>query len=195
MRYSYLIFLLIFLSSSVYAEDIPKKEIKVFTAKVSDVRLQGTLQEQGKGLDDTVSVKVPSIIFRKPIKIADVRKAQRYQVPEIDTLISCLKANIDGSAQDIAAFWAPSEKKEKLADMSDPEILNKTHSYYREYPGLIILGIIYQDKTMSVLTKETDPNPLLPALGITLTKIDGKLYLTNHPSNDLELAIIEASFK
>jgi hypothetical protein len=187
--------MLFFLLSSAYADDLPKKELKVFTAAVSDVRLQGTLQEQGKKLDDIISVKVPAIIFNKPIKITDVRKAKRYQVPEIDILISYLKANIDGSAQDMAAFWAPSEQKEMLEDMSNPEMFKKNRSYRQEYPGLTILGIIYQDKTMSVLTRETDPNPILPAIGITMIRIDGKLYLTNHPNNDLELAIIEASFK
>lgn len=195
MRFCYLFFTVFFLSSSVYAGDAPKKELKVFTAKVSDVRLQATLLEKGKSLDDSVSVKVPAIIFNKPIKIVDVRKAQRYHVIEIDTLISYLKANIEGSAVDMASFWAPNERKEQLADMSDPEMFKKNRSYRQEYPGLTILGIIYQDKTMSVLTRETDPNPIFPTLGITFIKIDGKLYLTNHPSNDLELAIIEASFK
>jgi hypothetical protein len=36
---------------------------------------------------------------------------------------------------------------------------------------------------------------ILPALRITFITIDGRLYVTNHSSNDLELAIVEASFK
>jgi hypothetical protein len=195
MKLYCLTFMLILLSSSIYAEELPPKEYHVFTAKVSDVRLQGTLVEQGKSLDDTVSVKILAILFKKPIKIADVRKAQTYNIPELDTLISYLKDNISGSAKDMAAYWAPDEQKEMLADMSNPEMFNRNRKYRQNYPGLTVLGMVFQDRTITVLTKETDRNSVFPALGVTFIRIEGRLYLTNRPTNDLEIAIIEASFK
>lgn len=195
MRFLYFASILLLLSSLAYSEQLPKKELKLFSSKVSAGRFSAILMEQGKKPDDIVSVKVPAIIFRNPIKIADVRKTKSFHIPEIDTLISYTKANISGSAREMAAFWAPSERKEQLEDMTNPEMFNKNRAYHQEYPGLIILGIIFQNKTTSVLIRAPYADSLFPITAFTFINVDGKVYLTNYPSNDSELAIIEASFR
>lgn len=183
-----LIFIIVF-SSSLYANEILKPEPHEFTAKVSSVRLNTQLISQGKNQDDHVSVHVSSIILNKPLQITDVRNAKPHSLSEINTIISYTKANTEGSAEDILSYWSPGERAEKSKLLSDPKIFNKNREYHQKHPGLVVIGLIFQADTTSVLVERHGS-----VLGVTLREGGGKYYLTDNPSNDLELAIIEASF-
>ena len=59
------------------------------------------------------------------------------------------------------------------------------------HPGLTILAIVrHGDDSISVLKQLSNK----AVLGVPIIEKDGRLYLTDMPKNDLELAIIEASF-
>ncbi len=160
-----------------------------FTAKVSKVRLQSKLIEAGKTNDDSVTVKVQAILYPKPIVIADARKATTDDLPEeVKFLVDYTVANLEGSAEDIAAFWAPSVRAEKLA------MITKYHAKNRELtaksPGLTVVAIVkHGTESVSVIRQMTEKM----VVGVTLIKKEGRLLLINQPKNDLELAIIEAS--
>jgi len=179
--------IIVSLISVVKGEETPT-ELK-FTAKVSTVRLNSQLLSQGKSFDDNVSVKVPAILFKPPIRILDVRNAARHKIPEINTLISYHKTLIEGSGDEILAFWKFDERKEKGKLMNDPKTLERVKKYYSENPSLTIHGIIYQKNTVSVLTELVSGS----ILGQTVTKEGNKIFLTDKPTNDLEIAIIESS--
>jgi hypothetical protein len=73
----------------------------------------------------------------------------------------------------------------------DPKVFTKNREYNRENPGLRVLAIIYQKETVSVLVPFTETM----TLGITMKKVGNRYFLTDHPSNDLELAVVEAALK
>lgn len=175
----------------LYADgaEIPTPQPKAFTAKVANVRLNARLATPAKKLDDTVAVTVPAIIFAKPIEIADVSSVNKHAIPEVDTLIQYTKANIHGSAEEILSFWLPEERTGKSALLSQAKIFQANRDYHMKNPGLAIIGIVFQSQTSSVLIKRAGG-----VVGVTLAKKDGRFYLTDHPSNDLELAVIESSF-
>ena len=178
-----------FLTIQAVAETIPKTQPHAFTARVSKVRVNSYLIAQGKKQDDKVSVSVPSILFTPALKIEDVRTSSTNTIPEINTLISYMKANIDGSEQEYLSFWYPTERPAKAKLISNPKVLQANRDYLRKSPGLTIVGIVFQEKTTSILLKSGQW-----VHGVTLVKEDSKYFMTDNPSNDLELAIIEASF-
>jgi hypothetical protein len=138
-----------------------------------------------------ITVEVSAILFKKPLIISDVRKAAKTKNEEINFLIDYWRVNIDGAPEDIVSFWLPEERAEKLALFKNAEAFSKNREYARENPGLQILGIIYQKTTISVLTPFTD----VMALGITMKKIGNKYFLTDNPTNPLELRIVEVALK
>lgn len=138
-----------------------------------------------------ITVEVPAILFKKPLIISDVRKATKTHKDEINFLIDYWRVNIDGTPEDIVSFWLPEERAEKLALFKNPETFTKNREYARENPGLQVLGIIYQKTTISVLTPFTDAM----ALGINMKKIGNKYFLTDNPTNPLELRIVEVALK
>lgn len=160
-----------------------------FTAKVSSVRLNAKLTSQGKKLEDSVTVSVPSILFQPVLEIADARKAAPQPIPEVNTVIAYTKANIEGSVDDIVSFWLASERPEKRKLVADPAMFKANREYYQKNPGLKIVGLVFQKETVSVLLQRSGQ-----VVGATLRKSGDRFYLTDHPSDDLELAIIEASF-
>ena len=178
--------MLLSLISVVKGEATPT-ELK-FTAQVSRVRLNSQLISQGKSSDDSVSIKVPAILFTPPIRILDVRNAGIHKIPEINTSISYQKTLIDGSVDAILAFWKFDERTKKGKFFDDPQMLERTKKYYSENPGLTIHGIIYQKNTATVLLELSGS-----IIGMTFTKEGNKIFLTDKPTNDLEIAIIEAS--
>lgn len=184
--------LLILFVTVVCINSAESKELKykntTFTTTVGNVRLQAELADQGKENSDKVSVTVPAVIFDKPIVIEDVRKVTKSQGKEIDFLVAYHKANIEGDKEKILSFWHPAEKEEVSKDVNDPELLKHTKEYMTKNPGMTIHGIIKQKSSISVITG-TDF-----VFGISIRPKDGKLFLTNKPDNDLELAIIEGSF-
>lgn len=171
------------------AAEIPTPQPKAFTAKAANVRLNVRLATPTKKLDDTVAVTVPAIIFAKPIEIADVSGVNKHSIPEVDTLIQYTRANIHGSAEEILSFWLPEERTGKSALLSQPKIFQANRDYHMKVPGLAIIGLVFQPQTTSVLIRRAGG-----VVGITLAKKDGRFYLTDHPSNDLELAVIESYF-
>jgi len=161
-----------------------------FTAKVGHVRLQSQLIESGKSNDDFVTVKVSAILYPEPIVIEDVRKAAALDLPaEVAFLVDYTKANLEGSPEEIVAYWAPSMREEKM------KMIGKYYEKNREamaaHPGLKIVAIVrHGEDSLSVINKLSEKL----VVGVTMIKEDGRLFLTDKPKNDLELAIIEASF-
>jgi len=179
---------MLLLSSICEGKEYQPKSHK-YTAKVSTIRLNSLLIDKGKKQDDVVEVNVASIILDPPLEIKDARKAPRHSIPEINTLVNYTVANIEGSVKDLISFWAPEERAEKEKLMDNPKIFNANRKYHKKNPGLNIVGIVYQKETSSILIERHGS-----VTGVTFRKSGNKYYLTDKPTDDLELAIIEASF-
>ena len=169
------------------AEDVPTEH--KFSAKVSAVRLATKLVDQGMKLNETVTARVPAIVFDKVLVIDDVRDAEETRFPEINRLIDYQKALICGSPDDILSFWHPGERRNKAKTIKDDNRLKAVRNHYTAHPGLEILGIVYQEATASVLVYMGRY-----VVGHTFRKEGGEFYLSDAPSDDLQLAIVEASF-
>jgi len=163
-------------------------EEHTFTATVSSVRLSSELIENGKTHDDTASAQVKAVIFEKPLIVSDIRTAAEHKNPDINSIINYYKAILSDPAPEVLKLWHPDSRKEKEKEISN-ETLEKMKDHLGENPNMCILGVIYQDHTSSVLLKMGSF-----VVGFNLREQEGDLLLTDHPSNDLELAIIEASF-
>ncbi len=161
-----------------------------FSAQVSNVRLQSRLIESGKSNDDVVTVTLPAILYPEPIVIEDVRTAGTLNLPEEGKfLVEYTKVNLEGSPEEIAAYWAPGIREEKMKMIR--KYFKKNREIMAKYPGLKILAIVrHGDDSISVLQQRS--NKIV--LGVTIIEKDGRLFLLDKPRNDLELAIIEASF-
>lgn len=189
MRIASTIAMLMYLSFPLLAEEPPKPNEHEFSALVSSVRLNSQLISQGKKHSDEVSVSVPTILFKEPLFIADVRNARPHSLDEVNTLIAYTKANIEGSAKDILSFWTPEERNEKAKLLNDSDIFKANREYHNDNPSLTIVGLVFQNTTTSLLRRNFGG-----IMGVTVKKIDEEYFITDNPSNDLELAIIEASF-
>ena len=161
-----------------------------FTGKVSNVRLQSQLIESGKSNDDFVTVKVSAIAYPEPIVIEDARKAITLNLPEeVKFLVEYTKANLEGSPEEIEAYWAPSIREEKMKMIG--KYYEKNREIMAKAPGLTILAIVrHGDDSISVIKQLSEKT----VIGVTIIEKDVRLFLTDKPKNDLELAIIEASF-
>ena len=160
-----------------------------FRATVSSVRLSRDLVERGKSLEEEVAVTVPAILFPEPLVIPDVRTAKPHEMAEVNTLVAYTRANMGNSVDAILAFWAAEEREEKARLLADSEILKANRDYHQRDPGLEIVGVVFQESSTSVLLRRFQR-----VIGATVKEIEGKLYLTDMPHDDVELAIIEASF-
>lgn len=163
-------------------------ETHSFRAIVKNVRLQAELIRQGKSNTDTVSVEVPALLFDNPLKIDDVRTVKAKHGKEIDFLIAYMKANIEGSKSDVLSYWHPDAKGGVREMLENDEIFKRNKEYMSSNPGLVVYGLVRQNDSTSVLQGKR------AVLGITIKSENGKLSLIEKPANDLELAIIEASF-
>jgi hypothetical protein len=179
---------LVLLLSTVQA--MPATVVR-FSANVDQIRLPPGIDYETLKIKKRITVETPAILFKPPLVIPDVRKADKTQNEEINLLIDYVKINISGTAEQIASFWLPEERSEKLALFKDAAVFAKNREYSKENPGLCVLGIIYQKRTMSVLVSFTD----VMALGITMKKIGNRFFLTDHSTNDLDLAVVEAYLK
>ena len=188
MRIASTIAAVICLSLPLLAEEPPKPEEHEFRALVSAVRLNTQLLGQGKKQSDQVSVSLPAILFKEPLRIADVRSAEVHSLDEVNTIVAYTKANIEGSAEEILSFWTPEERREKAELLNDSDMLKANREYHRENPGLTIVGVVFQDATASLLLERSHG-----VVGITVRRIGEEYFLTDDPSDDLELAIVEAS--
>lgn len=167
----------------------PEVEMQEFRATVSSVRLSRDLVERGKSLEEEVAVTVPAILFPEPLVIPDVRTAKPHEMAEVNTLVAYTRANMGNSVDAILAFWAAEEREEKARLLADSEILKANRDYHQRDPGLEIVGVVFQESSTSVLLRRFQR-----VIGATVKEIEGKLYLTDMPHDDVELAIIEASF-
>lgn len=188
-----LLILLVALPSAVLAQDFNQPLMRIFSAKVSNVGLAADLLEKGKEMEDIVSVQVLSIIFSPPLQIPDVRNSNIYNQPAIDTFIKYTKACMSGSAAELSKFWLESERDDQLVLFSDPKILKTTHDHFNKNPSITILGLIFKDKKITILTKGYVVRPEY-ILGFTFIENNGVAYLTNSSKDDVDLSIIEASF-
>ncbi|MCF6313480.1 MAG: hypothetical protein L3J39_13630 [Verrucomicrobiales bacterium] len=162
-----------------------------FTAKVGNVRLRSQLIKSGKSNDDFVTVKVLAKVYLELIVIEDVRKAVTNNLPEeVKFLVDYTKANLEGDADEIAAYWAPSIREGKI------EMIRRYYKKNRELmvksPGLTILAIIRNDDESVSVIKQLSEEIVI---AITIIVKSERLFLVDKPKNDLELAIIEASFE
>lgn len=181
--------MIMFVFPSVTVADQISFSKEKFTAKVENVRLQSVLVKQGKRSEDIVTVQVNAHMFSPKILIEDVRQETESYGAEVDFLVEYTKVNIEGNVEKILGFWAPDERNHIRKILSDPEIVSRNIDYLERNPGLRIVGIVDQGSTKSILQERSSI-----VLGVNILRYDGHLYLTNKTANDMELAIIEASF-
>ena len=98
-------------------------------------------------------------------------------------------ATLEGSPEEIAGFWAPGIREEKL------KMIRRHHEKNREimakHPGLTILAMVkHGEESVSMIHRLGGKT----VGGVTLIEEDGRQFLIEKLENDLELAIIEASF-
>lgn len=187
-----IIIAIIFFATSVtcaYASEMHKSQ-HTFRAKVANVRLNALLSKSEKKSTDEIAVSLPAIIFAQPLKIENVlAETSNNSIAEIDVLIRYTKANIEGGAQDILSFWTPEERAAKSKLLSRPEIFKANREYSIMNPSLSILGVVFQTDTSTILLQKQNG-----VVGISFRKKNNQIFLTDKPSNDLELAIVEASY-
>ena len=183
-----IIFLLVACSNKGNANPYVDHEFK---AKVDNVRLAGELMKQGKSKEDTVTATVPTLLFIPPKHIKDVRKSNEEFDDEVAFVIEYFKANVEGRKKDIYASLAPNYREEMKKLINDDSIFKRNTDFFKKNPGITIFGVVKQSDTVSVLVMQGN---YIFVSAITILKIDGKLYITNKSPNDMELAIIEASF-
>ncbi|MDP7038446.1 MAG: hypothetical protein QGI45_04765 [Myxococcota bacterium] len=159
-----------------------------FEALVKDVRLQGHLIEKGRKDEDMLSVTVPAVLFAPAIVVDDVRSAKNIYGEPMDTYIRYIKANIDGKLADILSFWTGPEHSRVAELFNNPEMLEKNRTYFKSKPGVKIVGMIKQAKTVSLLVGDSW------IMGIPMQQVDGQYKIGKSP-DDLELAIVEASYR
>ena len=135
--------LIIIFASNTYSDGLSYQD-KTFTALVGNVRLQSELIAQGKTNGDQVSATVPAVIFNKPIVINDVRTVNKSYGPEIAILIKFLKANMEGTKEEVIAFWHPSDKQEITEMVSDPQMFEQNREFFKQNPGVTIIALIKQ---------------------------------------------------
>lgn len=179
--------LLIFVLQASFAID--SFESHDFTATVSKVRLSSQLVADGKDREALVTVSTQAVIFESPLIITDFRLAPKHTDPFVNRVLQYHQAIVSQTSTELAQFWHPDERATKLKMMSDPATFNSIKEYYSTNPRLIILGVIDQGTTASILI---DMGGFV--IGLNIIESDGDLLLTDFPADDLELAIIEASF-
>jgi len=195
MRVAVLALLVLFVHAvPLLAQEMPKQKMVTFTARVAKVERDEGAAVKGELKGDKVSVKLSAIMFAKPLRIADVRTAGKYGNEELDTYIAYKRANMEGTREELAAFWTPDEKNGKYELFGDQDFFDTNRKYHLQNPGLTVIGVVFKEAVSFLLISESKP-PGIPAVGVPFIKVDGKLFLTERQNSDTDLAIIEASFK
>ncbi len=163
---------------------------RVFEAQVGHVRLNSKLIKQGRTKTETVSVEVPALIFPEPLDFPDVRQVKGTHRPEVAFVLDYRRANLEGTAEQLLAYWAPAEQSRVRALVDDEELFRKNRERLQKNPGVTLVGLVQIGETTVVLVKHSP----LAVWGMSLRPIQGKWYLVNKPKDDLTLAIVEASF-
>lgn len=175
--------------SAPLAHADPEPTQQRFTALVEAVRLREQLFAEGFKITDQVSVSANAIVYDPPLKFRDVRVAEPAENPAVQTVIDYLRANLMSPADQIAAYWWPSERPALLQRMRQPGAWLKNREQMRAHPGAVILGVIYQDSTVSVLLARGGG-----AISVTLRRDGGRYFLVSKPDDDWQLAVAEAAF-
>ncbi len=158
-----------------------------FEALVEKVRLQTEFIDAGKKKSDRVAVTVPAVLFEPPVFIENAAKPGRSYGEEIDFYLHYIKANMEGTQEDILSCWEESERESKKEMMDNPELFKRNRDYFLKNPDVTFMGVVKQKDTVSLLVGDS------MVMGVPLRKINGKYQLSKTP-NDSELAIIEASY-
>ena len=178
---------LLFCATSAPANDFA--QVHAFTAQVSKVRLSSQLIESGKSRTSSTTINVKSIIYNPPLNVPNVVESKGHENPEISILISYYASIITESGNEILEYWHPAEREGKKALIGNADVLARMKKHFSANPSLEIVGVVYQKESASVLISLGGF-----VVGNTLRQDGDKLYLSDKPSDDLELAIIEASF-
>ncbi len=173
-------------NATVSSEHIYKEH--TFSALVENVRLQSELIQAGKKNSDYVTATVPAVLFEPPIQVEDVRTETESHGKEIDFLIGYTKANLESSKEEIVSFWCPEDRENLEEKLADSDVFEANRTYLLKVPGFTIIGLVKHEDAISILKM----NHML--FGVTLKQSDDQPCLVNAPVNDLELAIIEASY-
>ncbi len=179
----------VLIASILYSCGNAKLKEHSFTAKVSSVRLSSILINQGNSRDSNVAVQVPARMFKEVLEIENFNNAENQGIPEIDRLIEYHKTMSNGTPEQVLDFWLPNEREQKAKTIHNPEMFTQVQAYFSENPRITIHGIIYQNESSSVLL---DLGGYVT--GHTFRNLNDHYYLSDNPTDDLELAIIEASF-
>jgi hypothetical protein len=162
---------------------------RVVVGRVGDVRLQKLLLDQGKRNDDSVSVTLPAALFDPPIEIADVRNATADHREHIEFLVTYYKAVIEGSKEEIVEFWCPGSQTKVKEMLNDPDLAERSREGVARNPDLVVVGLVKDSGLVSVLQKRS-----VGVWAVTMASNQGGICLVQNPPNDLDLAIVEASF-
>ncbi len=169
---------------------VPSFAPRVFEAQVGNVRLNSKLIEQGRTKTEMVSVEVPALIFSEPLDFPDVRQVKGNHRPEVAFVLDYRRTNLEGTAEELLAYWTPADQARVRALVDDEELFRKNRERLQKHPGLTLVGLVQIGETTVVLVKHSP----LTVWGMSLRPIQGKWYLVNKPKDDLTLAIVEASF-
>lgn len=168
----------------------PAFEDRSFEARVGDVRLQARLVEQGKADDERVRVTVPAAMFEPPVRIDDVRDYGGGDGRLIGFLADYWRANLRGDARAVVEAWCPGARERIRRFVANESLFERNRRALEKRPGLDVLGLVRHRETISILQDRGHT-----VTGVTVRTADGGPCLVDAPADDLELAIIEASFE
>jgi hypothetical protein len=176
------------LSLSTSAQTLPNAvKLLKFSAAVDSVRLNSQLLSQGKKHGEVVEISVSGQLYNPPIKILNPLKDCSNKVKTIEFYCLYQRDLTSGNKNAVISKWSSDEQasKKALIDKHWEEIIdsNKSNS------EIIVRGIIYQKTTDILLVGSKS------VMGIPLKKSGNSYFMTDKPDNDLELAIVEATFK
>jgi len=134
-------------------------------------------------------VTVPALLFEPPIRIDDVREDTGGHGPLVDFLVDYWRANIEADGTAIMAYWCEGERTAIRRLVSDEDMFERNRSILRERPGLTLAGLVRHEDTTSILQRRGRV-----VVGVTVRTGGAEPCLVQAPGDDLELAIIEASF-
>lgn len=173
-----------FNSRQVHAASVP--ELKTFTAERRAVRLNGQLPQSE---EETVTVKAKAIVYNPPLVIPDFTQYKEPLDQAVQFIVDYHKAMVNSGPDDISVMWHSGERSAKKEFLQKKGVLAAMKKHYQSNKQLEIYGIAFQENTLSVLMKLGEY-----VVSYDILKENGVLKLTDNPDDDLEIAIIEASF-
>lgn len=173
-----------FNSQQIYAASVP--EPKTFTAERRAIRLNGQLPPSK---EETVTVKAKAIVYNPPLVIPDFTQYKEPLDQAVQFIVNYHKTLVNSGPDDISVMWHSGERNGKKELLEREGVLAAMKKHYQSNKRLEIYGIVYQENTESVPMKLGEY-----VVSFNIVKENGELKLTDNPDDDLEIAIIEASF-